>query len=89
MSVEKNKKDIRERLLNARALPDDALDKVTGGARYEGTYEGTLGIYTITCSTEGCTLNLDIEPTCWDPSCRVCPFCKTGTLSYTFTPYQT
>ena len=31
MSVEKNKKDIRERLLNARALPDDALDKVSGG----------------------------------------------------------
>ena len=85
MSVEKSKEELRERLLNARALPDDALDKVSGGAHYESA----LGIYTITCSTEGCTLNLDIEPTCWDPSYLVCPFCKTGTISYTFKPYGT
>ena len=85
MSVEKNKEELRERLLNARALPDDALDKVSGGARCYGA----LGTYEITCSTPGCTLNLDIEPTCWDTSYLVCPFCKTGTLSYKFTPYQT
>ena len=84
MSVEKNKEDIRERLIIDRALPDDALGKVTGGAKYESA----TGIYEIKCSTEGCTLNLDIEPTCWDPSCLVCPFCKTGTISYTFKPFQ-
>ena len=85
MSVEKDKKDIRERLLNARALPDDALDKVSGGAECNGT----TGTYKITCSTEGCMMNLDIEPPFWDPNCLVCPVCMRGTLSYTFTPYQT
>ena len=67
-----------------RAVTDEELDKVTGGA----SYESALGVYKITCSTEGCTLNMDIEPTCWDPSYLVCPFCKTGTVSYTFTPYE-
>ena len=69
--------------LTDRAVSDEELTKVTGGAHYESA----LGRYEITCSTPGCTLNTDIEPTCWDPSCLVCPFCKTGTLSYTFTPY--
>ena len=67
-----------------RAVSDEELDKVTGGA----SYESALGTYKITCSTEGCTLNMDIKPTCWDPSYLVCPFCKTGTISYTFTPYE-
>ena len=69
--------------LTDMAVSDEELDKVTGGAHYENA----TGRYEITCSTEGCTLNMDIEPTCWDPSCLVCPFCNTGTLSYTFKPY--
>ena len=64
-------------------LTDEELDKVTGGA----SYESATGRYEITCSTPGCMFNLDIEPTCWDPSRLACSVCKTGTLSYTFTPY--
>ena len=75
---------IKERFLKEHELPMDELGRVIGGAKYESA----TGIYEIHCSTEGCTLNLDIEPTCWDPNCLVCPFCKTGTISYTFKPYQ-
>ena len=75
---------IKERFLKEHELPMDELGRVIGGA----TYESATGIYEIHCSTEGCTLNLDIEPTCWDPSYLVCPFCKTGTISYTFKPYE-
>ena len=77
------KKNNRFSGLTDMAVSDEELDKVTGGAHYESA----LGRYEITCSTEGCTLNMDIEPTCWDPSYLVCPFCKKGTVSYTFTPY--
>ena len=66
-----------------RAVSDEELEKVTGGAHYESA----TGRYEITCSTPGCMFNLDIEPTCWDPNYLACPLCKTGTLSYTFTPY--
>ena len=65
------------------AVSDEELEKVVGGAHYESA----MGTYKISCSTPGCMLNSDIEPTCWDPDCLVCPFCKTGTLTYTFTPY--
>ena len=75
---------IKERFLKEHELPMDELGRIIGGAKYESA----TGTYEIHCSTEGCTLNLDIEPTCWDPSCLVCPFCKTGTISYTFKPYQ-
>ena len=75
---------IKERFLKEHELPMDELGRIIGGAKYESA----TGIYEIHCSTDGCTLNLDIEPTCWDPNCLVCPFCKTGTISYTFKPYQ-
>ena len=32
MSMEKNKEELKERLLKARALSDDELEQVTGGA---------------------------------------------------------
>ena len=83
--MKKNNEEIMERLLKARELSDDQLEKVSGGARYDSA----TGTYEIWCSTPGCKLNLDIEPTCWDPNYPVCPFCKTGTLSYKFTPYGT
>ena len=82
--MKKNNNEIMERLLKARELSDDKLEKVSGGA----TYEGALGTYKIRCSTPGCMFNLDIQPTCWDPYNLACPVCKTGTLSYEFTPYE-
>ena len=73
-----------EMLLKDRALSDDQLEKVSGGA----TYESATGTYKISCSTPECMFNLDIQPTCWDPYNLACPVCRTGTLSYTFTPYE-
>ena len=84
MTIKKNNEEIMERLLKARELSDDKLEKVSGGA----TYESATGTYKISCSTPGCIFNLDISPTCWDPTNHACPVCKTGTLSYTFTPYK-
>ena len=83
MTMKKNNEEIMERLLKARKLSDEELEKVSGGA----TYESATGTYKISCSTPGCMFNSDIEPTCWDPNWLVCPFCKTGTISYIFTPY--
>ena len=84
MTMKKNNEEIMERLLKARKLSDEELEKVSGGA----TYESELGTYKISCSTPGCMFNLDIQPTCWDPYNLACPVCKTGTLSYIFTPYE-
>ena len=84
MTMKKNNEEIMERLLKARELSDDKLEKVSGGA----TYEGATGTYKISCSTPGCMVNLDIQPTVWDPTNPVCPICGTGTLSYEFTPYE-
>ena len=84
MTMKKNNEEIMERLLKARELSDDQLEKVSGGA----TYESATGTYKISCSTPGCMFNLDIQPTCWDPYNLACPVCKTGTLSYEFTPYE-
>ena len=83
MTIKKNNEEIMERLLKARELSDDQLEKVVGGA----SYESATGTYKISCSTPGCMFNLDIQPTCWDPYNLACPVCKTGTLSYEFTPY--
>ena len=77
------KESSMERFRRKQELSSSELGKVIGGANYESA----TGKYKITCSTVGCTLNLDIEPTCWDPTCLVCPFCQTGTISYTFEPY--
>ena len=82
--MKKNNEEIMERLLKARKLSDDKLEKVSGGA----DYAGATGTYKISCSTPGCMFNLDIQPTCWDPYNLACPVCKTGTLSYEFTPYK-
>ena len=65
-------------------LTEEELEQVAGGA----TYEGALGTYKIRCSTPGCMVNLDIQPTVWDPTNLACPICGTGTLSYEFTPYE-
>ena len=82
--MKKNNEEIKEMLLKARELSDDKLEKVSGGA----SYAGATGTYKISCSTPGCMFNLDIQPTCWDPTNLACPVCRTGTLSYTFTPYE-
>ena len=79
-----NHEEFIEMLLKDRALSDDLLVKVSGGA----DYAGATGTYKINCSTPGCMFNLDIQPTCWDPYNLACPVCKTGTLSYEFTPYE-
>ena len=84
MTMKKNNEEIIERLLKARKLSDDKLEKVSGGA----TFESATGTYKISCSTPGCMYNLDIQPTCWDPYNLACPVCNKGTLSYTFTPYE-
>ena len=84
MTMKKNNEEIKEMLLKARELSDDKLEKVSGGA----SYESATGTYKISCSTPGCMFNLDIQPTCWDPYNLACPVCKTGTLSYIFTPYE-
>ena len=72
--------------LNQRphVLTEKELEQSSGGA----TYESATGTYKISCSTPGCMFNLDIQPTCWDPTNLACPLCGTGTLSYTFTPYD-
>ena len=82
--MKKNNEEIMERLLKARKLSDDQLEQVSGGA----DYVGATGTYKISCSTPGCMFNLDIQLTCWDPYNLACPVCKTGTLSYEFTPYE-
>ena len=82
--MKKNNEEIKEMLLKARKLSDDQLEQVSGGA----DYAGATGTYKISCSTPGCMFNLDIQPTCWDPYNLACPVCKTGTLSYEFTPYE-
>ena len=79
-----NHEEFIEMLLKDRALSDDQLVKVSGGA----SYAGATGTYKIWCSTPGCRFNLDIQPTCWDPYNLACPVCRTGTLSYEFTPYE-
>ena len=84
MTMKKNNEEIMERLLKARKLSDDQQEQVSGGA----DYAGATGTYKISCSTPGCMFNLDIQPTCWDPYNLACPVCKTGTLSYIFTPYE-
>ena len=66
------------------AVSDEELEKIVGGAHYESA----TGRYEITCSTPGCMFNLDIQPTCWDPTNLACPVCGKGTLSYEFTPYE-
>ena len=65
-------------------LTEEELGLVSGGA----SYESATGTYKISCSTPACMFNLDIQPTCWDPTNLACPVCKTGTLSYEFTPYE-
>ena len=75
---------IKERFLKEHELPMDQLEKVSGGAKFDSA----IGTYKISCSTPGCMVNLDIEPTSWDPYNLACPVCKTGTLSYEFTPYE-
>ena len=82
--MKKNNEEIMERLLKARKLSDDQLEKVSGGA----TYESATGTYKISCTTPGCMFNLDIQPTCWDPYNLACPVCNKGTLSFEFTPYE-
>ena len=82
--MKKNNEEIMERLLKARKLSDEELEKVSGGA----SYAGATGTYKISCSTPGCMFNLDIQPTCWDPYNLACPVCNKGTLSYEFTPYD-
>ena len=84
MTMKKNNEEIIERLLKARKLSAEELEKVSGGAHYAGA----TGTYKIRCSTPGCMFNLDIQPTCWDPYNLACPVCKTGTISYEFTPYE-
>ena len=84
MTMKKNNEEIMERLLKARELSDDQLEKVVGGA----SYESATGTYKISCSTPGCMFNLDTQPTCWDPYNLACPVCGKGTLSYEFTPYE-
>ena len=84
MTMKKNNEEIMERMLKARELSDDKLEKVSGGA----SYESATGTYKISCSTPECMFNLDIQPTCWDPTNPACPVCGKGTLSYTFTPYK-
>ena len=69
MAVKKNNEEIKERLLKARELSDDQLEQVSGGA----DYAGATGTYKISCSTPGCMFNLDIQPTCWDPTNLTCP----------------
>ena len=82
--MKKNNEEIMERMLKARELSDDKLEKVSGGA----SYESATGTYKISCSTPECMFNLDIQPTCWDPYNLACPVCNKGTLSYEFTPFE-
>ena len=84
MTMKKNNEEIKERLLKARALSDDELTQVMGGA----IYFGALGKYTIRCSTPGCYINQNIQPTVWDPDNPICPLCTGGILSYDFEPYE-
>ena len=65
-------------------LTEKELEQSSGGA----TYESATGTYKISCSTPGCMFNLDIQPTCWDPTNLACPVCGKGTLSYECTPYE-
>ena len=77
-------KEINSQNKKLHELTEKELKQVFGGA----DYAGATGTYKISCSTPGCMFNLDIQPTCWDPTNPVCPVCKTGTLSYKFTPYE-
>ena len=82
--MKKNNEEIMERMQKAHELSDDKLEKASGGA----DYAGATGTYKISCSTPGCMFNLDVQPTCWDPTNLACPVCGKGTLSSTFTPYE-
>ena len=84
MTMKKNNEEIMKRLLKARALTEKELEQVSGGA----TYESATGTYKIRCSTPECMFNLDVQPTCWDPTNLACPVCGKGTLSYEFTPFE-
>ena len=77
-------KEINSQNKMPHELTEKELKQVSGGA----TYDGALGTYKISCSTPGCMVNLDIQPTVWDPTNLACPICGTGTLSYEFTPYE-
>ena len=77
-------KEINSQNKMPHELTEKELKQVFGGA----DYAGATGTYKISCSTPSCMFNLDIQPTCWDPYNLACPVCKTGTLSYTFTPYE-
>ena len=71
--------------MKKHALSDEALERVSGGAYYYGA----LGLYSnIKCTTPGCYINLEVQPTAFDPYNLACPVCGKGTLSFEFTPYE-
>ena len=78
------RKEIEAMNKKPRVLTEKELERLSGGA----TYESATGTYKISCSTPECMFNLDIQPTCWDPTNLACPVCGKGTLSYVFTPYE-
>ena len=80
-SIEKKTETLNKR---PHVLTEEELGLVSGGA----SYESATGTYKISCSTPSCMFNLDIQPTCWDPTNLACPVCGKGTLSYEFTPYE-
>ncbi len=83
-NVLKEKAERTDRKL--RVLSEEDLAQVSGGAYYYGC----LGLYKdIRCSTPNCYLNLDVQPTAFDPiPGALCPVCHKGTISFTFIPYS-
>ena len=80
MTMKKNNEEIMERLLKARELSDNKLEKVSGGLDFPS--------YSLTCTNPNCLINSNTYFSggiSGDENGMPCPVCNNGTWVVTKT----